>query len=155
MTAVVWKKPSQSRRHFIGGSDAGIITGGDEAALVRLWREKRGEVEPEDLSGNLVVQLGLATEDLNRRWYEAIAGGGPSGLYIATVCYATSVLSLGWFPWNFLLIGLLFLVRNKALRERARRSGRARMPIGLADGRVVHSVLNCKKTTFTVSRSWR
>ena len=32
---------------------------------------KRGEVEPEDLSGNLIVQLGLATEDLNRRWYQA------------------------------------------------------------------------------------
>ena len=38
---------------------------------MRLWREKRGEVEPEDLSGNLIVQLGIVTEDLNRRWYEA------------------------------------------------------------------------------------
>src|SRR6516164_4017715 len=45
--------------------------GEDENALIRLWREKRGEIEPEDLSGNLIVQLGLATEDLNRRWYEA------------------------------------------------------------------------------------
>jgi predicted phage-related endonuclease len=50
--------------------------GDDEAALIRLWREKRGEVEPEDLSGNLIVQLGLATEDLNRRWYEATTGQG-------------------------------------------------------------------------------
>jgi predicted phage-related endonuclease len=48
--------------------------GGDEPALIRLWREKRGEVEPEDLSGNLVVQLGVATEDLNRHWYEASTG---------------------------------------------------------------------------------
>jgi predicted phage-related endonuclease len=48
--------------------------GDDEGALIRLWREKRGEVEPEDLSGNLIVQLGLATEDLNRRWYEANTG---------------------------------------------------------------------------------
>ena len=48
--------------------------GDDEAALLRLWREKRGEVEPEDLSGNLIVQLGFATEDLNRRWYEANTG---------------------------------------------------------------------------------
>ena len=48
--------------------------GEDEAALVRLWREKRGEAEPEDLSGNLIVQLGLVTEDLNRRWYEANTG---------------------------------------------------------------------------------
>jgi predicted phage-related endonuclease len=64
----------KSRRGFLGGSDARIIMGGDEEALVRLWREKRGEVEPEDLSGNLLVQLGLATEDLNRRWYEANTG---------------------------------------------------------------------------------
>jgi predicted phage-related endonuclease len=62
------------RRHFIGGSDARIIMGDDEAGLVRLWREKRGEVEQENLSSNLVVQLGLATEDLNRRWYEAATG---------------------------------------------------------------------------------
>jgi len=58
-----------NRRSFIGGSDARIVMGNDEAALVRLWREKRGEVEPEDLSGNLIVQLGSVTEDLNRRWY--------------------------------------------------------------------------------------
>ena len=62
------------RRYFIGGSDARIIMGDDEAALIRLWREKRGEVEPEDLSGNLIVQLGVVTEDLNRRWYEANTG---------------------------------------------------------------------------------
>jgi predicted phage-related endonuclease len=67
-------KQSKDRRHFIGGSDARIIMGDDESALVRLWREKRGEVEPEDLSGNLVVQLGVATEELNRRWYEANTG---------------------------------------------------------------------------------
>ncbi len=64
----------KSRRLFIGGSDARIIMGDDEQALVRLWREKRGEVEPEDLSGNLLVQLGAVTEDLNRRWYEANTG---------------------------------------------------------------------------------
>jgi predicted phage-related endonuclease len=65
---------SLSSRYFIGGSDARTIMGSDEAALIRLWREKRGEIEPEDLSGNLIVQLGLATEDLNRRWYEANTG---------------------------------------------------------------------------------
>jgi predicted phage-related endonuclease len=62
------------RRYFIGGSDARVIMGDDEVALLRLWREKRGEVGPEDLSGNLIVQLGLVTEDLNRRWYEANTG---------------------------------------------------------------------------------
>ena len=63
-----------NRRQYVGGSDAQIIMGDDEGALLRLWREKRGEVEPEDLSGNLLVQLGLATEALNRRWYEANTG---------------------------------------------------------------------------------
>src|SRR3979490_3341804 len=62
------------RRTFIGGSDARIIMGPDEAALQRLWHEKRGEAEPEDLSGNLIVQLGLVTEDLNRNWYERNTG---------------------------------------------------------------------------------
>ena len=65
---------TQSRRTFIGGSDARIIMGTDEAALVRLWREKRGEAEPEDLSTNLLVQLGLATEDLNRLWFQRNSG---------------------------------------------------------------------------------
>jgi predicted phage-related endonuclease len=65
---------SISRRSFIGGSDARIIMGSDEGALIRLWREKRGEAEPEDLTGNLVVQLGRATEELNRSWYERNTG---------------------------------------------------------------------------------
>ena len=68
------KRRSTDRRRFIGGSDARIIMGDDQDALLRLWQEKRGEIEPQDLSGNLIVQLGLATEALNRRWYEANTG---------------------------------------------------------------------------------
>jgi hypothetical protein len=62
------------RRSFIGGSDARIIMGGDEAALARLWQEKRGEADPEDLSANLIVQLGTVTEELNRTWYARNTG---------------------------------------------------------------------------------
>ena len=65
---------SADRRRFIGGSDARIIMGDDEPALLRLWREKRGDIEPEDLSGNLIVQLGLVTEPLNRQWFERNTG---------------------------------------------------------------------------------
>jgi predicted phage-related endonuclease len=77
------KEMSMARRHqnqlsscrsFVGGSDARIIMGDDEAALLRLWHEKRGEIEPEDLSDNLIVQLGLVTENLNRLWYERNTG---------------------------------------------------------------------------------
>jgi predicted phage-related endonuclease len=64
----------KGRTSFIGGSDARVIMGNDEPALQRLWREKRGEADPEDLSGNLLVQLGVATEHLNRRWYERTTG---------------------------------------------------------------------------------
>ena len=70
LTAVIYS----NRQCFIGGSDARIIMGSDEAALLRLWREKRGEAEPEDLSNNLVVQLGLVTEPLNRHWFERNTG---------------------------------------------------------------------------------
>src|SRR6516165_5852198 len=62
------------RRAFIGGSDARIIMGDDEVALLRLFREKRGVIEPEDLSGDLLVQLGKVTEVLNRCWYEKNTG---------------------------------------------------------------------------------
>jgi len=68
------KIPTYDRRHFIGGSDARIIMGKDEKALLRLWQEKRGEVAGPDLSDVLIVQLGLVTEDLNRRWYERASG---------------------------------------------------------------------------------
>jgi predicted phage-related endonuclease len=68
------------RRNFIGGSDARTIMGADEAALIRLWQEKRGEVESEDLSGNLIVQLGVVTEDLNRHWYERNTGQAIKGV---------------------------------------------------------------------------
>jgi predicted phage-related endonuclease len=64
------------RGSYVGGSDARIIMGGDEAALIRLWREKRGEIEPQDLSTNLLVQLGVITEQLNRRWFERETGRG-------------------------------------------------------------------------------
>jgi predicted phage-related endonuclease len=74
MKSPVLTKSYGDRRSFIGGSDARIIMGSDETALIRLWREKRGEAEPEDLSGNLIVQLGAATEALNRTWYERNAG---------------------------------------------------------------------------------
>jgi predicted phage-related endonuclease len=62
------------RRGFIGGSDARVIMGEDAVALVRLWREKRGEIAPEDLGDNLIVQLGTVTEELNRRWYQRNTG---------------------------------------------------------------------------------
>src|SRR4051812_24619447 len=39
-----------------------IIMGDDQDKLTRLWREKRGEVEAQDLSAELLVELGSITE---------------------------------------------------------------------------------------------
>jgi predicted phage-related endonuclease len=66
------------RRFFIGGSDARTVMGTDETALLLLWREKRSGVQPEDLSGNLIVQLGLVSGDINRRCYDLGHQGYPA-----------------------------------------------------------------------------
>lgn len=62
------------RRAFVGGSDARIIMGHDQDDLTRLWREKRGDIAPQDFAHNLIVQLGSVTEDLNRSWYQRASG---------------------------------------------------------------------------------
>ena len=74
MSQSISSQMTAPRRSYIGGSDARVIMGENEAALLRLWREKRGEEESEDLSDNLIVQLGVETERLNRLWYERNSG---------------------------------------------------------------------------------
>lgn len=61
-------------RTVITSSDARIIMGGDKASLIRLWEEKRSVIAPEDLSGELPVQLDIATKHLNRDWFERNTG---------------------------------------------------------------------------------
>jgi predicted phage-related endonuclease len=58
----------------IGGSDANIILSGDRDRILALWREKRGESQAPDLSGNLAVMLGCWTETFNRLWFEKVSG---------------------------------------------------------------------------------
>ncbi|WP_439374569.1 YqaJ viral recombinase family protein [Bradyrhizobium sp. DASA03120] len=48
--------------------------GDDQDELIRLWREKRGEIAPQDFAQNLIVQLGTVTEELNRSWYQRCTG---------------------------------------------------------------------------------
>jgi predicted phage-related endonuclease len=62
------------RRDALGGSDANIILSGDSERIRQLWREKRGEAEPADLSTNLSVMLGCWTEAFNRQWFEQLTG---------------------------------------------------------------------------------
>jgi predicted phage-related endonuclease len=59
------------RKLGIGGSDAAKICSGD---WYNLWLDKTGRSEPEDLSANFAVQLGVVTEALNLDWY-VLKGG--------------------------------------------------------------------------------
>jgi predicted phage-related endonuclease len=68
------KEQLAERRNGLGGSDASIIMGGDPAALIALWEDKRGLREGEDLSRVLPVQMGSFTEPLNLYWYELTTG---------------------------------------------------------------------------------
>ena len=115
MISKLWKE----RRYFIVDSDTRTIIGNNEAALLRLWPDMRAEVERED------PPLGVATKDPNRRWYEAITGRMPIGWHVVAVCYATAAIFLGWWPWNFLLLLLLFPIRNKCVRFYAFRGSSA------------------------------
>ena len=54
------------RKGFIGGSDCVKIMQGN---WLGLWQVKMGLVEPEDLSRNVAVQMGILTEDFNLKWF--------------------------------------------------------------------------------------
>jgi predicted phage-related endonuclease len=70
-------KPAEwhaARRKGLGGSDANVIAGGDEAKLLQLYQEKRGEATSEDLSDVIPVLMGTVTEPLNRYIYTKRTG---------------------------------------------------------------------------------
>lgn len=62
-------KQIKFRKHVIGGSDANTIMSGNAEAIMRLWEEKTGKRESEDLSDVLPVQLGAFTEPFNVLWF--------------------------------------------------------------------------------------
>jgi hypothetical protein len=97
----------RDRRHFIGGSDARIVMGKDEKALLRLWREKRGEEAARDLSSVLIVQLGLVIEDLNRRWYEINSGYKISDIQRHAIHRTIPGWPPRWMHWSRKLVRCL------------------------------------------------
>ena len=66
------KKPD--RRQFIGGSDARIIMSPDKAALIRLWKEKRGEAEPRGPVRQSHRPAGGRDRGAEPDWYERNTG---------------------------------------------------------------------------------
>ena len=86
---------SADRLYLIGGSAPHIPPIETETIPLELWREMSRRANPDD-----------PTEEQNRQ--KTITGRMPLGWYLVAVCYATAVILLGWYPWNFLLILLLF-----------------------------------------------
>jgi hypothetical protein len=76
----------RSRMSGIGGSDANTILSGAADQVMALWREKRGDVGPDDLSGRLPVALGSWTEPFNRQWYEKLTGSAVTGIGRSVQC---------------------------------------------------------------------
>jgi hypothetical protein len=91
------------RHYFVGDSDARVITDSDEAIVLWLWRERRPDVEVEDLS--------------NCRWYAASTGQEPLGSNIGALSFETVGFLLGRLLRNILIL-LRFRSRNKRLRFR-------------------------------------
>jgi hypothetical protein len=82
--------------------DTRVIRYTDEAPVLWLWRERRPDVELEDLS--------------NYRWYAASARQESLGSNIGALSFETSGFLLGRLLRDILLIVLRFLSRNKPPR---------------------------------------
>ena len=89
------------RHHFIGGSDARVITDTGEAFVFSIWRERHPDVELKDLS--------------NCRWYAASTGQEPLGSSIGALSFETAGFLLGRLLRNILIL-LRIRRRNKRLR---------------------------------------
>ena len=86
---------SADRLYLIGGSAPYIPPIETETSLLELWREISRRADPDN-----------PMEEQNRQ--KTMTGRMPLGWYLVAVCYATAVILLGWYPWNILLILLLF-----------------------------------------------
>ena len=51
---------------LLTGTDARRVMAGE---IQTLWEEKTGRRQPDDLTWNLAAQIGIATEEVNRRWF--------------------------------------------------------------------------------------
>ena len=145
------RRNQSDRRNFIGGSDARIIMGNDEAGLLRLWREKRGRGRTRGFVGNLYSAAGVVTEDLNRRWYEANSGQVVTSTFNGK--FATQP-SAGWerpsmaaskaagpifeakfmLPWSFSEEAAAAEIRAATAAQYVRRAGPIRAVLSMITG---------------------
>ena len=150
-----------ARNRGIGGSDANIILSGDSERVLRLWQEKRGKAEPDDLSGRLAVVLGCWTEEFNRQWYTKLSGN--------PVIDAGAQLTCSKFRWRKCTIdgvvagsGAIFeakhtnnFVKAEDVLERYMPQLQHNMAVAKAD-RAILSVIfgNARYEIFEVAADW-
>ena len=65
-------KSIAERQFTIGGSDANIIASGNETLIMKLFQEKTGQIDRDDLTTVWPVIMGHVTEELNKAWFEYI-----------------------------------------------------------------------------------
>ena len=66
---------SEERKKYIGGSDIAVVMGMSRwKTPLKLWLEKTGEIEPDDLSDNEAVQLGTELEEFVARKFARETG---------------------------------------------------------------------------------
>jgi predicted phage-related endonuclease len=80
------KEAVEARVHAIGGSDANIILSGNQEKILKLWEEKTGRREPEDLTDELMVMMGLWTEAFNAAWFQKQTGLTVTARNLAMTC---------------------------------------------------------------------
>ena len=109
---------SADRLYLIGGPASHIPPIETETSLLELWREISRRADPDN-----------PMEEQNR-WHETITGRLPLGCYIVAIAYATLSILLGRWPWNVLLILLLFscskYLRLSAIDKAGEGDGRRR-----------------------------
>lgn len=87
------KEQHAFRKKGLGGSDATRIMSGE---WHKLWLEKTGREESDDLSDVLPVQLGSWTEEFNRQWYQKQTGN----LVLTDGCEMLQHLDKTWMQAN-------------------------------------------------------
>jgi len=92
LSALVESPIRLPRNQGIGGSDAMRIMAGD---WLSLYREKRGEAQPEDLSNIFKVQLGIFTESFHAAWFSR-----QTGLDVETVDHTLTGRDHDWMLAN-------------------------------------------------------
>jgi hypothetical protein len=88
---------SADRLYLIGASAPYSLPVETETNLLQLRREISRQADPDS-----------PLEKQNRRWHETITGRMPLAWYTVAITYATAVILLGQWPWNIVLILLLF-----------------------------------------------